>query len=178
MRIVSENSAEEIARRRAIEGLGDRLRALTANLLRVTRGAGSAHDIVHQLQDLLTKFAEYQQACTYLPSSFELSDELHTVAFPRHLDGLPAEAVDQHYAQDMVIRGALQTVASRLVGQRTQETAGETELYAGVRELNEVREAERRKLAIQMALAKRRSPKRRQKKPGSKKRAPKKAEQE
>lgn len=43
-----------------------------------------------------------------------------------------------------VVRGALQVAASRLIGQLTQERAGEDEMHFGIREITAIHDAERR----------------------------------
>jgi hypothetical protein len=53
-------------------------------------------------------------------------------------------------AEDLIIRGVLQVVASRLVDQKTQEAAGNSEMNMGLREMQEIRDANRKAHAKQM----------------------------
>jgi hypothetical protein len=61
-----------------------------------------------------------------------------------------AEDRDRDDAEERIIRGVLQVVASRLVHQRTQEAAGDSEMYDGIRSLENLR-AEARKAQAKAA---------------------------
>jgi hypothetical protein len=52
MRIVSENSETDLARQRALDQVDWKIRELTANLLRITRGAGKPYEIMQQMMQL------------------------------------------------------------------------------------------------------------------------------
>jgi hypothetical protein len=60
------------------------------------------------------------------------------------VERLNDEKLEQYYAEQSIIRGALQIVASRLVGQIPQEAAGRHEMYDGVNKLEALREKQRK----------------------------------
>ena len=51
---------------------------------------------------------------------------------------------EREYAERDIISGVLQLVASRLVGQMSQETIGRHEMYGGIKALADLREEERK----------------------------------
>ncbi len=71
MKLVSEQSEGDVARRRALDELGLHLRALTANLMRVSRGAGAPHYIAGQMVDCLEAMEAYRSAATHGVSAFD-----------------------------------------------------------------------------------------------------------
>ncbi|BBB12938.1 hypothetical protein [Sphingopyxis sp. FD7] len=100
-----------------------------ANLLRVVRGAGKPTRIVHDASELIIAFTAYAKAhsngaypgyevAQWLQQAWQLNDT----------------EIDS-WAKEAVIRGALQVVASRLLGQRVQERTGWEELMRGVEAL-------------------------------------------
>ena len=61
---------------------------------------------------------------------FELSEMLSVEEL--RIEGIAETYRMQAYAAERVISGELQIAASRLVRQRTQESAGESEMYDGI----------------------------------------------
>jgi hypothetical protein len=128
---------------------------LTANLLRVTRGAGNPYAIVRQATAFVEALVEYGDAAGGLFNSVEITNSLRAEPDGEPMRRLKGEHLAQYLAEQAVIRGALQIVASRLLGQRTQEATGHHEMYDGVNELEEIR-AERRKRLLAPAKSARR----------------------
>jgi hypothetical protein len=62
MHTVSENSEADLARQRASDQVEWKIRELTANLLRITRGAGKPYEIMQQMVDLAETMRGYQAA--------------------------------------------------------------------------------------------------------------------
>lgn len=147
MRIVSENSEQDLARLRAE---GDARRAvseLTANLLRITRGAGKPDEIARHLSALATAMQEHWDAAKFWPYD-ELADELrcdNREWLPEWRMRTSDEELERLDATEEIIAGALQIVASRLLGQRTQETAGDHQLLAGVNRILALRRGQDRR---------------------------------
>lgn len=138
MKIVSEQSEEDFARRRAVEGLSWPLRTLAANMLRVVRGAGRPWELPQQMAAVLTACEEYREAVGSYPSSDEISGPIN-VRYPA--DGRRRDAFDGAAAE--MVQGALQMAASQIIGQSTQEAAGRSELFDGVRRLEAYWERQR-----------------------------------
>ena len=144
MRIVSETSAAELARRRALEDVDEALKELAANIMRVSRGAGKPYDLGKQAQSLVVAMIAYKDAVGYYPSSEELTAPLAHGYDEERLDRMSDDHRATAYAEEAMVRGALQIAASRLLGQRTQESAGHSEMYKGLNEIVGLREKRRR----------------------------------
>lgn len=125
------NVETDAARRsRATAAVGWALRELTANLIRVSRGAGKSYEIVRQIAASRDALAEYLSVVGHLPSSAELDDMLR-LSSNAHNSWARAERT--------IIRGALQVAASSLVEQNTQKQAGLEEVHRGVDAIEQLR---------------------------------------
>jgi hypothetical protein len=142
------------------------IRDVAANLLRVIRGAGKPHELLLQMKSVIDASGKFQQIYGHWPPSHIFAGELHLKSEDeeyweaqrqgrytneqverRLADGEHERILAEHTIQ----RGALQMIASALIGQNTQQIAGEGELYEGLRDwaknrkerLERRREAER-----------------------------------
>jgi hypothetical protein len=97
------------------------LRELTANLLRVARGAGQPYAVMQQSVAFLEACEEYRDKLQRHPSD-HFTQMLNT--------GPDFDAPDLNHAEHTIVRGALQMTASRLLGQVTQERNDGNELRA------------------------------------------------
>jgi hypothetical protein len=176
MRIVSENSEADLAHQRAMAPVDWALRDLAANLMRVTRGAGRPHYVGRQAQALVEALSEYRDAIGYFPSPEEIANALAIERSPERIEQMSDEEFDLFRAEHAIVRGSLQIVASRLLDQKTQETAGEDEMYKGLGEIEAIRGKGRRKApaakiagkaSVGRKVAKSGPPKTRRKKPES-----------
>jgi hypothetical protein len=175
MRIVSENSEADLARRRAMAPVDWALRDLTANLMRVTRGAGRPNQIGRQAQALVDAMIEFRDATGVHPSPDEISDALAIGRGPEDLEKISDDHFDEIFAERAIIRGCLRIVASRLLDQGSQVSAGESEMYGSIKRLEDIWAAQRKKRAqaeqttaktnVGRKVAKSRPPKTRRKKP-------------
>lgn len=137
MELVSQNSDAEVARGRALERLNWPLKELAANMVRIIRGAGRPAELPEQMAKVLERLRDYHDAAGYLPSAHELTEILSIRYARQHRDGW-TDGVDE------IVQGALQIAASQLIGQSTQESAGESELMKGWDAINRWREKNRR----------------------------------
>jgi hypothetical protein len=148
-KVVEGTSDLELARQFSADRLSRAIRELTANLLRVMRGAGRSYAIGDQLQSIVRAFIEYQEKFGYLPAPF-MFDEMLSIdqseAWRTHLRG--AELMRSH-AEARIVRGALQVAASLLLRQLTHQRAGERELRDGIQDLDAAREETRREVAAE-----------------------------
>src|SRR5580698_9889249 len=138
MRTVSENSQTELARRRASDQVDGKIRELTANLLRITRGAGKPQEIMQQMNDLAAAIWSFWDSVGLSPYADEFSRALDV---SNDLETTSQRSAEDRYrdeVEDLIIRGVLQIVASRLVRQKTQEAAGRSEMVLGLRALEEL----------------------------------------
>ncbi len=137
MKLVSENSEAEVAKQRALDDLRWPLLELAANLVRVVRGAGRAYELLPQMAKVIERAEDYRSVVGYYPSDYEISEILSV----RYWD-LPHED-DMSRAVGKIVQGALQSAASTLVNQSTQQAAGDSEIFEGIRWVEEVRAADR-----------------------------------
>jgi hypothetical protein len=150
MRIVSEKSEADLARERASDQVAWKIRELTANLLRITRGAGKPDEITMQMNDLAAATQGFWDAFGLSPYADEFPRALDVSNDPETTRQWRAEDRYRDDAEERIIRGVLQVVASRLVRQKTQETIGRHEMYDGINALEDIR-AEARKARAQAA---------------------------
>ena len=108
------------------------LRRLTSNLLRIVRGAGKPYEVLDEVASLAEALAALG------PRNGYAAGETVVGALDIWRDTPEAETLD------IIVSGALQIAASRLAGQRTQETAGRRELQDGIRYRQEAIEERRR----------------------------------
>lgn len=151
MKVVSSYSDSQLACRRAKDDVAEAIRNLTANLLRVTRGAGKAHEIRRQAIVLIAAMQAHWDACGMWPSSEDLESTLSLSEEPSGVAG--REALWQ-YAEEAMVKGALQMAASTLLEQRTQRAAGHTQLFKGLIEIERMREENHREFFGQPKAAK------------------------
>jgi hypothetical protein len=133
LRIVATNTSAAIEKNEATKRLTWALRELTANLLRIVRGAGKPYSLGADLQALINAFHEYRETTGHWPFSDDISAALSIDLGDEWRRMLKGAELSQFYACEHIIRGALQQAASRLVEQKTQERMGETEMLDGVR---------------------------------------------
>src|SRR4051812_22530158 len=101
--LISSNSEKDIAKRRALEDVRANLLQLTANLLRIARGAGKGYDVAPQVLDLLKAFTDYRTAAGHLPSDWEISRMLDWHERDLfHRTEIPYEERSLWYAHDRV----------------------------------------------------------------------------
>lgn len=148
LKLVAENDQKTVDKNWVMADVGFHLRELTANLLRVSRGAGKAHDIGHQCAKLIGAFQAYHKEVGHWPPSWDLKEAISKEPVYREGFVLSTDEAERLSHTETMIAGALQTVASRLLGQNTQERAGESELYRGFNGLVEYRAEQRRILAM------------------------------
>ena len=158
IKLVSENPADEIARRRAQEAaeraeerargmVNWRLRDLTANLIRVARGAGKPYDLEEQAARFVEACDEYREQVGRGVSS----EDIHEILRVRRYLGQDRERTPEQHAwndgEESMVAGALQIAASRILGQRTQEVRGHSEMFDGLQIIEREREESRRRWA-------------------------------
>jgi hypothetical protein len=164
MRVVSENSEQELARRKAeaareeaAEVVGAMLRELAANIMRVTRGAGKPWEIGRQTGALINSMVEYREAVGHYPSSEEISNALSLDLDPEVRARMSQENMMEIYARQRIVHGSLQIAASHLLGQRAQEAAGRHEMHEGMRDWDRAIEELNKRWQAEYAQGTRRS---------------------
>ncbi|MGE7152336.1 hypothetical protein ACQKJ1_01165 [Methylorubrum rhodesianum] len=167
MRLVSEQSEAEFALRQASSELTTQLRALTANLMRISRGAGAPHQLAEQMTACLDALAAYRAAAGHGVSSYDLQamlnaksvrDEFRPVEGGAEEDWARWEAdgsFDHEHAVEMIRRAALQLTASMLVNQPMHVARAEHEIYEGAGQLEAARDKSRAYQQDRMKAARR-----------------------
>jgi hypothetical protein len=160
LRVVAERSAEEIKKQKAAGALKAALVDLTANLIRIVRGAGKPLMIAEQLHATAKVYVEFFDAVGENPDAQLLGDllRLPTPEFDHDSD----QGEKDFYEHSLLLAG-LQTVASILKEQDIQQhhanAAFQTRgrMYLDLREqIRKKRRAEMRKLAKPSPTKKRR----------------------
>jgi hypothetical protein len=139
MPTANEKSEADLVRQTASDQVDWKIRELTANLLRITRGAGKPEEIMRQMNDLAAAIRGYWDAFGLSPYGDEFAralDVSHDLETTRNWS---SENRDRDFAEHRIIRGALQVVASRLAHQTPHETLGRGEMYGGIKALEDIR---------------------------------------
>ena len=137
---------------------------LAANILRIIRGAGKPEALVGQMKDLLDAGFDYQDVAGHWPidtiaEALRIRSEYAAFMETAERGDVDQARIDRMHerqtfekmiAEHNVRRGALQAIASRLVGQYLQEAAGDRQMRDGIYELDRIGE-ERRKADRQAA---------------------------
>jgi hypothetical protein len=145
MHIVSDRPDPEQPRRDALAAVRRALREMTANLLRMARGAGKPYLIVGQLNELTTALIAYsEKSGGMMPSDHEFKKALAPIEYdPLFRSTYGDVEAERRDAIQQIVRGSLQLVASQMLGQSTQEAAGRSEMHAGSRALGEINKQQR-----------------------------------
>jgi hypothetical protein len=135
------------------------LREAVANALRVTRGAGRPGALIKQFYDVAVSAIKFREVAGHGPpagtvaSVLAVEDESDEI-FAKHASGqIRQESIDRWdedgtfdrmHAEGAIQRGALQIVASKILDQTIQVSAGKSELHEGIRRLIAARERHRK----------------------------------
>jgi hypothetical protein len=157
VRVVSEQSPEDIRKNRAREALVDPLRVLTANLLRIVRGGGKPVALLRQMERCAISIREYASAHGHLPSAATINHILDCEAAQHEyrpwIKKAPAEdlcrweddgTLDRNEAERRIRNASLQIAASMLLDQMMQCSAAESDFHTGTMMLEDAREKSRR----------------------------------
>lgn len=138
--IVSQNSEEDLRRAASADRVEAAVQELATNILRIARGAGKPERLIDHAVRYVEAARDFFQAhgCWPVP---ELHDYLD---IERKLSVHEPRERAWCRGEDLMVRGALQVAASRLAGQRTQESAGQSEMFEGLYIIEKQREENRK----------------------------------
>ncbi|UFX41724.1 hypothetical protein HAP47_0020650 [Bradyrhizobium sp. 41S5] len=160
-----ERQEREIEKQRARDWAeGDVQRTIcdvAANLLRIIRGAGKPYEILIQMKAVIDASVKFQELHGYWPSDVMANELRWTSKDEKYRQGvadgrytkeqlerwLSDGRYDELLARHTIECGVLQVIASELVGQSTQQAAGDREFHEGMYEWIKSREERRRKEA-------------------------------
>jgi len=140
MHVVTENSPETLRERELLNRLTWALRELTANLMRISRGAGKPVSVVVQSAEVVSIVREYEDLTGHGAPVETVSEALSVRVDWEVLFNLPEDERKRRRVNERVIAGALQVAASRLLDQKTHATRGDDEMFEGMQRIQEVRE--------------------------------------
>jgi hypothetical protein len=123
----------------------NRLREMAANILRTIRGAGRPHTILSEALALIDSAMSYREQVGQFPALEELGKALDIDTPKGRLDQMSPETEAVVTAREKIVHGALQVAASRLLEQRPQEAAGDSEMHKGIEAFEAAREERRKK---------------------------------
>jgi hypothetical protein len=135
----------------AEQELADALRDAAANVLRTIRGAGKPYSLIEQFNEVIGAAIKFKEAAGHWPPSWILARALKLDEVSEIYDGCKSGQIDQEstdrwkrdgtferrYAERVIQRGVLQIIASKLLGQKVQVSAGESEMHQGIRDMIE-----------------------------------------
>ena len=143
MRLVSEQSEADVGRHRALKQLTPALQHLTANLMRITRGAGHPHRLAEEMAACLGAMLAYEDATGH----GILSEEIQAALNPEKPQGDFTEeemkrryesgSWDREQALVEIRRASLAMTAAMLTKQRLQISRAETDMRAATDRLEE-----------------------------------------
>ena len=119
-------SVETGARQQALNDVGDALRALTANLISIVRGAGRPIDLNANVQSFAAALAVFERLAERHPKAWEFAEMLRADLEPKIPAPATAGEMAEVYAQHDIIHASLQLAAARLLKQE----AGASEAFA------------------------------------------------
>jgi hypothetical protein len=143
----------------AEQDLADALREAAANFLRVIRGAGRPGALIKQFHAVVVAAIDFREVAGHGPPAGTLAtilayDDEADEIFAKHASGqVKQESIDRWdedgtfdrmYAEGAIQRGALQIIASKLLDQAMQVSAGKSEMHEGLRRLIAARERHRK----------------------------------
>ena len=107
-----------------------RLRNLTANLMRITRGSGKLHEVESQVMELANELAKHRNL-----TSQGVSQHIYrqAILFDPEIHTENQDVAERHRARAVIVQGALQFAAAELLDQNTFRSAGDDEMSDGVR---------------------------------------------
>lgn len=154
MKVVAENSDDDLKRRWADRRVGRAVRALTANLMRVTRGAGKPYEIGSQAHELTEALIGFTDAWGYLPGPDRYDEYLNIAPNAEIMSRISEEEVARAYAKAEIVRASLQLAASELLRQRTQASIARGDFYTAIREPEAAGEMRKKRMAAEAKAAK------------------------
>jgi hypothetical protein len=149
---------KQLAREWAENEFSASIREVAANMLRIIRGAGKPHALLMEMKQTIDTAVKFQETHGCWPShvisnelALESQDQIYRNGVKEgrytqeQVDRWLAEGAERYWAEHTIKCGTLQTIASDLLGQSTQRSAGNSEFQQGLRDWTAYREEKRRR---------------------------------
>ncbi|MEJ5976813.1 hypothetical protein WG901_09225 [Novosphingobium sp. PS1R-30] len=121
----------------------DGLRELTANLMRIARGAGRPELVLEQTLALVGFFEAHRAAAGEDLAAAQVAEALRLTEIPEDEE---AVWTDWDRAVRAMVEGSLQVAAAEMMAQHAQAAAGRKELFAGYRNIEKLHSRQLRRL--------------------------------
>jgi hypothetical protein len=144
--VVSERSEKQIKEQEATDEVEFALVELTANLIRIVRGAGAPHWLIKQIVALLTAIDLYSDTVGHVPSASVFSRLIRMPEAERDLEG---DRYEEALADHGICRAALQIVASSFLDQKLQRLKAMDDLQTHISLREELRNKRRRRALLE-----------------------------
>ena len=102
-------------RNEMLDQVGASLRALTANLIGIVRGAGRPLGLRHDVDAFTAALTAFESAAGRQPKAWELAEMLRVDLEPKNAAPTSEEAMAELYAEHAVVQASLQLAATRLL---------------------------------------------------------------
>lgn len=137
----------DVSERFAQRAFDAALLQLSANIIRVVRGAGRPYDVILQCSDVLQAALEVKEKTGRVPSDAAVANTLML----KHEEVTEYESFrsQRKLAMEQMISGALRVAAARMLDQRLQIDHGEKEMQSAYLSLDRVYEELRKKREVE-----------------------------
>jgi hypothetical protein len=125
--------AKTDARQQALSEVRDALRALTANVIGIVRGAGKPLELSFQVEAFSTALGAFEKTADGRhPKAWEFAEMLRVDIEPKLATPTTEDDLAEHYAQHAIIHASLQLAAARLLEQEPGAAEALAELHAAL----------------------------------------------
>ena len=122
----SETQAE------ALDQVGTSLRALTANLIGIVRGAGKPLELKRDVDAFTAALAIFEDAVGRQPKAWELAEMLRVNLDPKSAPPTSEAAMAELYAEHAIVQASLQLAATRLLRHEAEAAEAYADLHGAL----------------------------------------------
>ncbi len=137
IKVIVENDPKQIERERLARRLDKHARELTANLMRISRGAGKPEMVEFQCEDLLNTIREHEEKAGIWSSAKGISRAINISR--DYVPGASDAELLKKEGFEIIMRGALQLAASKLLDQGITLRNAEKQIFNGIHYIEEWR---------------------------------------
>jgi hypothetical protein len=116
----------------ALDQLGTSLRALTANLIGIVRGAGKPLELKRDVDVFRAALAAFEGVTGQQPKAWELAEMLRVNLDPKSAPPTSEEAMAELYAEHAIVQASLQLAATRLLRHEGEAAEAYADLHGAL----------------------------------------------